>query len=151
MRKTVNNLLMIGGKISDIRKVNETFYVDAEGVSMEFRNSRGSKLADHIKKDRMKPGDGIIALCTKNDASSVLATGIGIVREGALSNGDFCLVKGNVARFTDGYLEIEQGSENLFIESNKSISNKVTGNKKIIVACMKSKNRYYAFDMEEIS
>ena len=149
MKKTINNLLMIEGRISDIRKVNETFYVDAEGVSMEFRNNRGSKLADHIKTDRMKPGDDIIALCTKNDASSVLATGIGIVREGTISNGDFCLVKGNVARSTDGYLEIEQGNENLSIESNKSISSKVAG-KKVVVACMKSKDKYYALDMEEI-
>ena len=102
MRAPVNEALLIGGEISNVKfspQKDRAFveFKDEEGFVFEFNNNKKPR-ADHVKKLRIKKGDSVIAIGAISGGSKVYGYGYDIMREGRISEGPYSMIRGKVQK-----------------------------------------------------
>lgn len=98
----MDDAVLVGGTIQAVRFSEDKQQVSIDignspCMTMEFRNSRKNR-ADMVRKMRFAAGEQVIAIGKMTKNSQVLAYGWDIQREGGLSEGYYCMLKGVVTR-----------------------------------------------------
>lgn len=143
----MDDAVLVGGIIHKIRfsKEKDRVYLDMREskLTLEFRNGKKNR-ADLIRKMRYQEGETIISVAGISKASQIYAFGWEIQREGMLSSGYYCLIKGTINRifYSDHSVILLKVNEKMtiYITTDLDLSEYSAGNE-ILCLCYKGEEK----------